>query len=583
MSVINTNINPTRYLFNLGNQSVKTWLPISFYIITLLSFSLDICAQNSAFFPPAAKDTSRKKKIEIIKTDSLLYRSEELGRYRKLIGHVVLKHADGIMFCDSAIIDIDANYMTAYGKQVHISKGDSIDIWGNFLEYFGDQKLARLTGMCSLRDKTMILTSPELNYHMDTDIGNYMSEGRLVNKNTTITSTIGYYYHKSNDALFYGNVILKDPNRTIYADSLKYNTQQEIAYFITKTTIIDKDSNIIETNSGYYDTRKEKAFFGNNATIHKGDSYIKASSIDYDNTTKKAIAVGNVVWQDSSERTTILSDVIYSNEDSSTVKAFRDPLMISVSEDEKDTLYLSADTLLSFKTPVTVYLLKEDSIGNTDTLVRTDSIKNVKAYYHMKMIRAEVSAVSDSLSYSETDSIFKLYYSPILWMDSTQITGDSIYLFTQKKEIKRIDVYGNAFVINMQSNSIFNQIKGKFMQAFLENKKIEHIDVDGNAESIYFAKDKEAFSGANKSTSGFIKVYFKKGDVDRIKLTGSPEATFTPMKKINPETFRLEGFHWYWDKKPMTLYDVIRDKSQYEKFILDQPKKPISESTSQEK
>lgn len=583
MSVINTNINPTRYLFNLGNQSVKTWLPISFYIIALLSFSLDICAQNSAFFPPAAKDTSRKKKIEIIKTDSLLYRSEELGRYRKLIGHVVLKHADGIMFCDSAIIDIDANYMTAYGKQVHISKGDSIDIWGNFLEYFGDQKLARLTGMCSLRDKTMILTSPELNYHMDTDIGNYMSEGRLVNKNTTITSTIGYYYHKSNDALFYGNVILKDPNRTIYADSLKYNTQQEIAYFITKTTIIDKDSNIIETNSGYYDTRKEKAFFGNNATIHKGDSYIKASSIDYDNTTKKAIAVGNVVWQDSSERTTILSDVIYSNEDSSTVKAFRDPLMISVSEDEKDTLYLSADTLLSFKTPVTVYLLKEDSIGNTDTLVRTDSIKNVKAYYHMKMIRAEVSAVSDSLSYSETDSIFKLYYSPILWMDSTQITGDSIYLFTQKKEIKRIDVYGNAFVINMQSNSIFNQIKGKFMQAFLENKKIEHIDVDGNAESIYFAKDKEAFSGANKSTSGFIKVYFKKGDVDRIKLTGSPEATFTPMKKINPETFRLEGFHWYWDKKPMTLYDVIRDKSQYEKFILDQPKKPISESTSQEK
>jgi hypothetical protein len=77
-------------------------------------------------------------------------------------------------------------------------------------------------------------------------------------------------------------------------------------------------------------------------------------------------------------------------------------------------------------------------------------------------------------------------------MDSTQITGDSIYLFTQNKEIKRIDVFGNAFVINMQTNTIFNQIKGKFLQAFIENKKIEYIDVDGNAESIYFAKDKDA-------------------------------------------------------------------------------------------
>ncbi len=546
-------------------------------------------AQQLLYFPKVKKDTTTKKKIQIAQTDSLLFQTQELGKFRKLIGKVILKHDDATMYCDSAIIDIDANYMTAYGNQVHIKKGDSIDVWGNFLEYFGDQKQARLTGLCSMRDKTMILTTPELNYNTGTDIGNYMSGGRVVNKETTITSAIGYYFHQQSEAVFYGDVVLKSPDRTIYADSLRYNTEKEIAYFICKTKIIDnKDSSVIETEDGYYDTKKEKAYFGKNAVIHKDDAYVKANSIDYDNNTKISIAQGNVVFSDSVQRTTILSNYIYSNEDSSFLLAYKDPLMISVSEDKTDTMYLSADTLMSYKIAVldTVYTydtIVKDSIINMELV--TDSVKIVKAYYNMKMIQGEMSANADSLFYSEIDSTFKLYKNPILWMDSTQITGDSIFLFTKNNEINRVDVYNNAFIANIQDDEIFNQIKGKFIQAFIEDKKINKVEVDGNAESIYFIKDKKenAYDGANKSISGYITVSFNDGEVNRIKLTASPEAEFTPMKKLNPETFRLTGFVWNWNKKPITLYDVIRDRSQYDKYIADQPKKPVVEVKEEEK
>ena len=546
-------------------------------------------AQQLLYFPKVKKDTTTKKKIQIAQTDSLLFQTQELGKFRKLIGKVILKHDDATMYCDSAIIDIDANYMTAYGNQVHIKKGDSIDVWGNFLEYFGDQKQARLTGLCSMRDKTMILTTPELNYNTGTDIGNYMSGGRVVNKETTITSAIGYYFHQQSEAVFYGDVVLKSPDRTIYADSLRYNTEKEIAYFICKTKIIDnKDSSVIETEDGYYDTKKEKAYFGKNAVIHKDDAYVKANSIDYDNNTKISIAQGNVVFSDSVQRTTILSNYIYSNEDSSFLLAYKDPLMISGSEDKTDTMYLSADTLMSYKIAVldTVYTydtIVKDSIINMELV--TDSVKIVKAYYNMKMIQGEMSANADSLFYSEIDSTFKLYKNPILWMDSTQITGDSIFLFTKNNEINRVDVYNNAFIANIQDDEIFNQIKGKFIQAFIEDKKINKVEVDGNAESIYFIKDKKenAYDGANKSVSGYITVSFNDGEVNRIKLTASPEAEFTPMKKLNPETFRLTGFVWNWNKKPLTLYDVIRDRSQYDKYIADQPKKPVVEVKEEEK
>jgi len=544
-------------------------------------------AQQSIYFPPVAKDTAAKKKIEIIQTDSLLYQTQELGKFRKLIGNVILRHDGAKMYCDSALIDIDANYMTAYGKQVHIKQGDSVDIWGNFLEYFGDQKLGRLTGMCSMRDKTMILTTPELNYNMETDVGNYMSGGRVVSKETTITSAIGYFYHKSSTAIFYGDVVLESPERTIYADSLRYNTETEIAYFITKTTIIDKkDSSVIVTNDGYYDTKNERAFLGKNAVIKKENTTIKAESIDYNSKTKQAVAIGNAMVEDTVERTTILSNYIYSNEDSSYMIAYKDPLMITVSEDEKDTMFLSADTLQSYKIAIPDTLFSYDSI-KTDSIINTeisnDSVKIVKAYYHMKLIQGEMSSIADSLFYSEKDSIFKLYINPIMWMDSTQITGDSIYLYTKNKDIYKVDVFGNAFVINLQDENIYNQIKGKFIQAFIDNKKIDRIDVDGNAESIYFIKDDDKYTGANKSTSALITVSFNDGDVNRIKLTGSPEAVFTPMKKISLESFRLEGFHWYGDKQPLTKYDVIRDKSQYEKYVLEHPKKVLVEEKIEEK
>lgn len=533
---------------------------------------LSASAQLSGFFPPPPKDTARKKKIEIIKTDSLLFRTEDLGRYRKLIGHVQVRHEDARMYCDSAIIDIDANYMTAYGKMIHVQKGDSIDLWGDYLEYFGDQKLALLKGNCVLKDKSMILTTPELTYNLDTDIGSYSNSGRLVNKGTTINSRAGYYYHRTGNAVFYHDVVLYDSSRTIYADSLRYNIDNEIAYFITKTTIIDKDSNIIVTNSGYYDTRREKAVLGNNATIKRGDATVKAATIDYDNKAKEAIAKGNVVFHDSSERTTILSNYVFSQEKNDFIKAYNDPLLISVSEDEKDTMYLSADTLLSYKIAVTDTIFYRDSIQPDSIIsydIMEDSVKIVQAYYKMKMIQGNMSAIADSLYYSDIDSAFKLYKNPVLWMDSTQITGDSIFLWMKDKEIHRADVMGNAFIIHMQHETVFDQIKGKTMLALIAQKKIQEVQVDGNAESIYFIKDKDEYNGANKSTSGFITVSFNNGEVNRIKLTGAPEAEFTPMEKIDLASFKLDGFVWHWGKKPMSKYDVIRDKAQYEKYVVE--------------
>lgn len=539
---------------------------IYYFIFCLMIFSTLLSNDKSKYFPPLTNENQPDKKIKIQKTDSLLYELVEFGEYRKLIGNVILNDAQATMWCDSAILDITANYLTAYGNPVHIKDGDSIDLWGNFLEYFGDQKQAKLTGNTIMRDKGMVLTAPEFNYNTETDIGYYTNGGRMVKENTVLTSQIGYYFHKKSEAIFYHDVVLKSKETTIYSDSMRYNTNTEIVYFITKTKIIDKDSNIIITNQGNYNTKTEKAYFGANTTITKENKKIIGDEIDYDNVNKNAIARGNVSFQDTTENITILSGQSIYTEKNDFVKAVDDPLMISISTEKKDstieidTMYLSADTLISYK--ILVNRIDEDSTEHED------SVRTMYGYNHVKMIRKNFSAVCDSIFYSDQDSVFRLYYNPILWIDSTQLSGDSIYIYMKNEQLHKIKVFQNAFIVYWKEQDIFNQVKGKNIDIYIEDNEMKILTVDGNAESIYYTKDDaDGYIGGNQSTSGNIIMVFDEGELQTITLINAPEATFTPMKKITTTSYQLDGFKWEWKLKPKTKYDVIRNVQHYENFV----------------
>jgi hypothetical protein len=45
------------------------------------------------------------------------------------------------------------------------------------------------------------------------------------------------------------------------------------------------------------------------------------------------------------------------------------------------------------------------------------------------------------------DSAFRLFKEPAVWSRESQITGDTIYLFTHDKKARRIYVFENALSI----------------------------------------------------------------------------------------------------------------------------------------
>jgi lipopolysaccharide assembly outer membrane protein LptD (OstA) len=131
----------------------------------------------------------------------------------------------------------------------------------------------------TLTNGKLVLTTNELEYDLNRKIGVYKNGGKVVNGNSVLTSKEGVYYDDSKDVFFNRNVVLVDPKYTLYADSLIYNTQTEIATFISPTRIIDSSKREIITSEGFYDTKNRIAQFGKRPVIKDGKTLLKADNI----------------------------------------------------------------------------------------------------------------------------------------------------------------------------------------------------------------------------------------------------------------------------------------------------------------
>ena len=151
------------------------------------------------------------------------------------------------------------------------------------------------------------------------------------------------------------------------------------------------------------------------------EQQITADDFFYNKTEKYGEAKGNVVWTDTTNNVTIESDYAQFFDEEEKVVATGDALMTNISENG-DTLYLQADTLLSFNDTATVWL---DSTSS-----KIDTFQVFFAYRNVQILNADLQGICDSLSYSGQDSVFRMYQNPVLWSGDYQLSADTVYLFT---------------------------------------------------------------------------------------------------------------------------------------------------------
>ncbi|MBD0278969.1 MAG: OstA family protein, partial [Flavisolibacter sp.] len=214
-----------------------------------------------------------------------------------------------------------------------------------------------------------------------------------------------------------------------------------------------------------------------------------------------------------------------------------------------------------FKTTDTAIAIAPKSKKGTPTISseKKDSTNRYfEAFRNVRIFTDSLQAMSDSLFYSFKDSTFRLFQKPVVWSKRSQVTGDTIYLFTKNKKADRLQVFENSFLINEIDSGIYNQVKATRMDGFLKDGSMDSVRARGSSHSVYFIRDEDsAYSGINEATSDIMDVLFKKGDVARVIFRRNVKGTVWPLSQKSPDSMKLENFQWLEARRPKTKYELF--------------------------
>lgn len=509
---------------------------------------------------PTPPPTDSVRLVEILRTNRYGYqRIDSATALQILAGQVHLKEKTTHFYADSTVINNNSRIIEAFGN-VHINDNDSVHTYSQYLLYNLTTKIALLKNKVRLTDDKTNLYTEELEYDVNQKIGIYRNGGRVVNGTSVLTSKEGTYYSDLKEVYFKNDVVLKDPKYDLKSDSLLYNTSTEIATFISETFIIDSAKRSIKTSEGYYDLKNKKAFFGKRPVITDGALRIIANEVETDDNTGINKLRGNAVFVDTAQGISVLANYIESNRGEGWFRATQHPLMII--KQDNDSIYITADTLYSGK----LSKLYANTSMIKDTIKRTAIIdtKNdstdryFQGYRHVRIFSDSLQAVSDSLFYSGKDSIFKLFIDPIVWANTSQVTGDTIYLYTKNKKADQLYVFENGLIVNKTGEGMFNQVKGNRLFGYFTEGAIDYMRAKGNAESVYYVRDdNEYLVGINKATGDIIDMRFKNKELNRVVFISDVKGTMYPIRQIPEDEKILRNFQWHEKIRPKTKYELF--------------------------
>jgi len=605
------NTNPVRELIPEKYNPKSFNLPIS--IPGVYNFPLNLPKRSTAKVP---RTIVSENLIYLEHCENLSFDKIIAPDYQVLTGDVQFSHQGAWLYCDSAHFYRSTNSLFAFGN-VHMEQGDTIFLYSGWMFYEGNFKLAKVRDKVRLENKTVTLFTDSLNFDRITNISYFFDGGLLVDTVNELSSEYGQYSSDTKLAEFRNNVKLVNPDFVLTTEQLNYNTRTTVADIIKPTEIV-ADSGYIYSTSGWYNTSTKESMLLNRSFAKSNKKRLTADTLFYNSANRIGRGYGRVVIEDSIQNVTLKGDFGYSDEKKDSALLTKNALFIEHSS--KDTLFLHADTLISYKQHVYKNIkadklnTKRDSVSNivnadslitkkdtlsniihpdslniqkdtlsniipTDSLIiQKDSLNNVfnkdslitkkdslfsavKAYTGVRFYRNDMQGICDTLSYSERDSILNLVGQPVLWSEKQQLTGEFMQLHTKKQKPEMLHIQRSAMAVAFEADSLYNQFSGKELKAFFDDSsEVVRIEVSGNAETVFLPRDDgNELMGFNRMEGSSMTVFRKDGKLQKLVLWPQPKGKFYPLEKLDPEAKYLKNFEWLEDLRPKNQKDVLSE------------------------
>ena len=343
-------------------------------------------------------------------------------------------------------------------------------------------------------------------------------------------------YLKINKAILKINVELKQPGMVLKTPHLIFNDASNEAQAFDSVEIIDDDKYLI-AEKGVYNTETKISVFNNRVLAEDDSSIVYADKVIYNRKSKESSAFGTVSLFSKTNPVILTGDTILNNPLSNRIIAKGKPILYqldSIIRDNVitiDTLKISCEKIIGYTGDENKYIFQDSLIIEKDG----------------------TSATAQMGIFDKLNEQIILIGAPIVYYDSTQLSGDTIIIELSENKLKSIFSSGEAFSISSNDLDSLrkNQIEGDTIQLSFLQGKLSNIKSKGNSKSLYYFLDKEKKDGADIKDSDELEILFKDGKVEDIYWYGNVNGEFHPEKILTgkEKDLYLPRFQWNNSKK----------------------------------
>lgn len=500
-------------------------------------------------------------------SDSLFYNGN--NRLARLAGkEVILANKQERLFTRELLYDA-ATSVATYLTRGLLDNGRT-QLSSQTGTYFVNDSIAIFRDSVVVVDSLFTLRTDSLQFETDRNIARYYGPTRIDQGETDLYCESGYYDITNEEALFAGNAQYRNGTREASADSMRYEGLRNEILLVGEVIVTEPDRKATAERLLFFEDTEEYRLFGNAWLSNKGQEVrgdtlyfdgrqevytssgrsvlsdssqiLEASSLDFDGVTGLGFATGGVYWQDTTAGLSIVSESADYNRGCEYMLATGTRRPLFISETEGDSLFMTADTLMS------------PGICDSPSI----SGRRILAYRDVRIFSSDLQGICDSLLYSEDDSLFTLFplsKTPLLWSDTSMMKGDTIRILLSGNAISKVFLSKYAWLVNSPDLQFFNQIKGRDIVATFREEQLHEVIVNGNAEAVYYILDETgAYVGPNQASSSSMRISFHEGQVSDIRLYNSPEGELKPLVG---QGVRLSGFPWSEDCRPKSVADLF--------------------------
>ena len=214
----------------------------------------------------------------------------------------------------------------------------------------------------------------------------------------------------------------------------------------------------------------------------------------------------------------------------------------------------SADTLTKNPADTTVKAPADTTPAAPDT----SKIAFLWGSKRVRLFRRDLQMAGDSLTYTDLDSLVRLYQDPIFYNEGNrQYAADSIYMVIKGKQLQKAHLLSNAFITIQEDPHSYDQIRGAEMVAYFDSTSaLTRFDALGGAASLFYLEEKDALATVNKVETKMIYATFKDGEIERMYYYDNPKNDGYPTVQLPQDDKQLKGFRWEPERRPASPLDV---------------------------